>query len=240
MSDLLNLSAGSTEDETSAGAPDSAVGMPAKAKPRPGVRTVVQIICARLRAHRRLRGLPRRANISVYPRTRVSVARGGRVDVPGQLVLGRAWRLGRHYDSQIVLRPAGRFEVTGRFEVYTDFRIWINDGAHLQLGSGYANAGLRLSCSRSIRIGERCALAENVTIRDDDGHQVIAGGPAEAAIDIGDDVWIGTNAVILKGVRIGAGAIVAAGAVVTRNVPERSLVAGVPARVIKKEVRWSM
>jgi maltose O-acetyltransferase len=52
-------------------------------------------------------------------------------------------------------------------------------------------------------------------------------------IIIEDDVWIATRATILKGVHIGKGAVVAAGAVVTRNVPAYSIVGGVPARVIK-------
>ena len=57
-------------------------------------------------------------------------------------------------------------------------------------------------------------------------------------ISIGNHVWIGINVTILKGVKIGDGAIIAAGAVVTRDVPERCLAAGVPARVIKNNVSW--
>ncbi len=52
-------------------------------------------------------------------------------------------------------------------------------------------------------------------------------------VSIEDDVWIGTNAVIVQGVRVGAGAVVAAGAVVTRNVPPYAIVGGVPARVLR-------
>jgi acetyltransferase-like isoleucine patch superfamily enzyme len=51
---------------------------------------------------------------------------------------------------------------------------------------------------------------------------------------IGDDVWIGANAVILPGVTIGKHCVVAAGAVVTKDVPDNSLVAGVPAKLIKQ------
>ena len=54
-----------------------------------------------------------------------------------------------------------------------------------------------------------------------------------APIVIEDDVWIGTAATIMQGVTIGAGSVVAAGAVVTRDVPAQTLVAGVPAQVIK-------
>ena len=53
---------------------------------------------------------------------------------------------------------------------------------------------------------------------------------------IGDDVWIGTRAIILHGVTIGRGAVVAAGAVVTKDVPPYAIVAGVPARIVK--YRW--
>ena len=59
-----------------------------------------------------------------------------------------------------------------------------------------------------------------------------------APIVIGDHVWIGTNAIVLKGVTIGDGAVIAAGAVVTRDVPAHSLAAGVPARVIRSDVHW--
>ena len=58
-------------------------------------------------------------------------------------------------------------------------------------------------------------------------------------VHIGDHVWIGARAVVLKGVTIGDGAIVAAGAVVVDNVPPRALAAGVPARVVREEIEWA-
>ena len=55
---------------------------------------------------------------------------------------------------------------------------------------------------------------------------------------IGDHVWVGRRAIILKGVTIGSGAVIAAGAVVTSDVPAKALVGGVPAQIIESEVEW--
>jgi acetyltransferase-like isoleucine patch superfamily enzyme len=96
--------------------------------------------------------------------------------------------------------------------------------------------------ARSIRIGKHCLLAGDVRIADYDGHPIDAQrrragepAPAEAIrpVVIGDDVWIGNEARILKGVTIGDRSIVGTGAVVTRDVPPDVVVAGNPARVVR-------
>ncbi|WKZ93749.1 acyltransferase [Chimaeribacter arupi] len=56
----------------------------------------------------------------------------------------------------------------------------------------------------------------------------------KTSVTIGDDVWIGAGAVILPGVRVGNGCVIASGAVVTKNVPDFSIVAGVPAKVVSQ------
>jgi acetyltransferase-like isoleucine patch superfamily enzyme len=99
-----------------------------------------------------------------------------------------------------------------------------------------------LVASVSVRIGNHCLLAGGVQIYDYDGHPVDAERrrakeptPPEAIrpVVIGDDVWIGTNAFILKGVTVGPRSVIAAGSVVTRDVPPDVVVAGNPARVVK-------
>ena len=77
-----------------------------------------------------------------------------------------------------------------------------------------------------------------MTIIDDDGHG-IGLPPYSAPIIIEDEVWIGCNVTVLKGVTIGKGSVVAAGAVVTKSCPPHSLLAGVPAKIIKQEVQWT-
>jgi acetyltransferase-like isoleucine patch superfamily enzyme len=103
------------------------------------------------------------------------------------------------------------------------------------------NCGFNVA--RSIRIGRHCLLATSVQIIDMDGHPIEAeprrSGEAPpldtiAPVVIGDDVWIGNGAMILKGVTVGDRAIVAARSVVTRDVPPDSIVAGNPARVVKE------
>jgi acetyltransferase-like isoleucine patch superfamily enzyme len=187
----------------------------------------------------RLRGrvLVRRRGLDLYPRTRLRVRAGGRLEITGSLALGRTYPGGRHYASHTTVR-GGTLRVTGRFAIHTDHRVWINEGAVLTLGSGYINAGLNLSCFGAITIGDDCAIAEDVTIRDADNHHIDRDRPDRASIVIGDHVWIGTGATVLKGVTIGDGAVIAAGAVVTDDVAAHTLVGGVPARVIRTDVDW--
>lgn len=103
--------------------------------------------------------------------------------------------------------------------------------------------GCAFHIGRSVRIGNHCLLAGGVQILDMDGHPVSAarrraGEPtpqgAIAPVVIGDEVWIGNGAVILKGVTIGDRAIIAARSVVTKNVPPDTISAGNPAKVVKE------
>ncbi len=97
-----------------------------------------------------------------------------------------------------------------------------------------------MHCFQQIDIGEDVAIAENVSIRDSDNHFITSDENFQMTkpVRIGNHVWIGMNVLILKGVTINDGAIIAAGSVVTRDVPANCLVAGVPAYVIKENVQW--
>ncbi|PAP81871.1 hypothetical protein B1759_06460 [Rubrivirga sp. SAORIC476] len=109
-------------------------------------------------------------------------------------------------------------------------------GARLTVGDDtYINNGSVLSARRSVTVGARCQVATGVILMDADFHAVgDLDAPGKAApIVIEDDVWLATRAVVLKGVTVGRGAVVAAGAVVTKDVPPYTLVAGVPARPIR-------
>jgi maltose O-acetyltransferase len=91
--------------------------------------------------------------------------------------------------------------------------------------------------SAAITVGERCDIGAGVAFIPG-GHAIggshrRAGAGFAKPIEIGDGTWIGAHSVILGGVRVGSGCIVAAGSVVTRDIPDNSLAAGVPA-VVKR------
>ena len=110
----------------------------------------------------------------------------------------------------------------------------------LVIGSGTTiNDRCQISAFDSVQIGADCLFAPQVIVLDID-HRFDARdrplkqqGYRTAPVVIGDDVWLGANVVVLRGVRIGRGAIVGANSVVTRDVPDFAIVAGVPARVLR-------
>ena len=114
----------------------------------------------------------------------------------------------------------------------------------LSIGNGsFLGHNCAVTVARQVQIGDHCLIAGAVRITDFDGHPLDAAArragesaPVEAVrpVIIGNDVWIGYGAVVLKGVHVGDRAVIGAGAVVTRNVPSDTVVAGNPARVIRR------
>jgi acetyltransferase-like isoleucine patch superfamily enzyme len=179
------------------------------------------------------------SHVVVFRGTRVH-NRGTLTVESGHLSLGIQWPEAPFFSpGHLIIAPGGRVTVKGDFNIHTGMQVVVDRGATLTLGSGYINDNVRISCFRSMTMGQDVAISESVVIRDSDNHQ-LEGSPREATapIVIGDHVWIGMHAIILKGVTIGDGAVVAAGSVVTRDVPPGCLVAGIPAKVLKENVTW--
>jgi acetyltransferase-like isoleucine patch superfamily enzyme len=126
-------------------------------------------------------------------------------------------------------------------------------GGRISIGEWcYVGVGTRIWSAGSIEIGNRVLISHSVNIFDNLTHPLKAadrheqakqiftsGHPREISLDekpvkIGDDAWIGACAMILRGVSVGEGGVVAAGAVVTRDVPAYSIVAGNPAVVVRE------
>lgn len=129
--------------------------------------------------------------------------------------------------------------VNGNFHFLSGVHLIIRENAKMSIGSGYINRHCKIKCFHNISIGHNVAISENVSIWDSDVHEVIRNGSEiMKPIKIGNHVWIGTNAIILKGVNIGDNSIIAAGSVVNRDIPKNCLAAGNPARVIKENIIW--
>lgn len=118
--------------------------------------------------------------------------------------------------------------------------IEIVNGGKLTIGQGAANVGLTIMCAKEITIGNGVRIGRNVSIRDWNGQHVIVNDTYvnHAPVKIEDRVWLCTGCTIMPGVTIGEGSVIATNAVVTKDVPPRSLVAGIPAKVIKNNIEW--
>ncbi|HKY38911.1 MAG TPA: acyltransferase [Polyangiaceae bacterium] len=115
----------------------------------------------------------------------------------------------------------------------------VGKGGRLEIGSGsYINYGCSIGATQLIRIGPRCNIGSHVIMMDNDFHRMEPERrdelPPSAPIVLEENVWLGVRAIILRGVTVGAGSVVAAGSIVSKNVPTRVLVGGVPARVIRE------
>lgn len=118
-------------------------------------------------------------------------------------------------------------------QFYEGVRLEVGKGAVLRIGNGtYLNRNTLVVAESRVEIGKDCKIAWDVVIMDSDLHPIQGEVMENKPVIIEDEVWIGCRCIILKGVRVGEGAVIAAGSVVTRNVPPHAIVGGVPARIL--------
>lgn len=117
----------------------------------------------------------------------------------------------------------------------------VESGATVTIGDDVGMSSTRLWIADSLTIGNHVKVGAGVLIIDTDTHPIdyrlrrtTNDGTLHAPISIGDDVWIGAQSIILKGVTIGPRSIIGAGSVVTRDIPADCIAAGNPARVIRQ------
>lgn len=159
----------------------------------------------------------------IYGAPTIQRFRGSRIVLGDGLVL-RSWRasnpLAPHHPVALATRAAG---------------------ALIAVGEDVGMTGATLVAAERITIGDRVLIGANTTIVDTDFHPLAPAARradpqagAHAPVTIEDDVFIGMQCLILKGVRLGAGCVIGAGSVVTRDVPPGALAAGNPARVVRR------
>jgi acetyltransferase-like isoleucine patch superfamily enzyme len=116
----------------------------------------------------------------------------------------------------------------------------LREGASIRIGNDCGLSGVSIGAGVSVTIGDRVMAGANSSISDTDWHPVdpvarVAGEHgAMAPVCIEDDVWLGANVVVLKGVTIGRGTTVAANSVVSKSLPPGVVAAGVPAKPVKE------
>jgi acetyltransferase-like isoleucine patch superfamily enzyme len=146
--------------------------------------------------------------------------------------------------------PGARIEIGRRFEALSTSRnnaigvfqpvmlTALGKDTLISIGDDVGMSGCSITAMNKISIGNRVMIGSGVLIMDTDAHPLDAAARQRGEIaqgrpiQIDDDVFIGARAIVLKGVHIHRGAVIGAGAVVTRDVPEFAIVAGNPARVV--------
>jgi acetyltransferase-like isoleucine patch superfamily enzyme len=131
--------------------------------------------------------------------------------------------------------------------VFKDGTIWFEDSmGEISIGCNTSIESAHFAVTEintGIYVGEDCMFSNGIELRTGDSHaivDVVKNMKINDAqnISIGNHVWIGSGAKILKGVSIGNNSVVGTGSIVTRDIPSNSISAGIPAKVIKTNVNW--
>lgn len=151
----------------------------------------------------------------------------------------RASLIQRRWESNLLVRMSGnssRIVIGSNDNFRRGLQLRAVNNGVIEIGSNcFINTNVTITSLQKISIGNDVKIANNVVIVDHDhNYSDDLKGYNTKEVTIGDKVWIGANCAILKGSHIGKHAVVAAGSIVTGDVPENAVVAGVPAKVVKK------
>lgn len=172
---------------------------------------------------------------------RTSVMVKGKLTLLGDLVLGTGFHKRSPVDSALTIAPGGEMIVrqSTTFMYGADIEVFAGGELVIEGGSGF-NRDMTIVCGESIKIGKHVMCGRHVTIRDNNGgHWMnLPGYRNSRPVEIGDHAWLCEGCTIMPGVKVGAGAVVGAKAVVFQNVPANTLVLGNPAKVVSEQVEW--
>lgn len=115
----------------------------------------------------------------------------------------------------------------------TDYKSKLIIGSNTSIGDR-----TEIHCGKEVIIGDNCNISWDVVIMDRDYHRLNSQNRVYKPVHIEDNVWIGCKSLILKGVKVGRGSVIAAGSVVTKDVPPNTVVGGNPAKVLKENIYW--
>lgn len=175
------------------------------------------------------------------PYSVVDVHKTAHINVQGRPVLGFKKYKGSRLETSIWMDANAQLDISNT-QIYHGCDIQIFKDAKLSLCALAMNRGAQIICQEEIIIGSGCMISRDVVIRDNDGGHRIAteGYKKTAPVHIEDNVWIGQGAMVLKGVTIGEGSVIGAGAVVMTNVKPHSLVMPDASRTFMKDINWEL
>jgi len=178
------------------------------------------------------------------PEVGLTIIKGkdAKIIINGRLIVDKRGTPGPIKGPLIEVQEGAVLTINNNVLLAPNTHIQVNKGGEITIGerddtiTAFAY-GCKIGAAQSIRIGSGCWISWDVLIMDSAGHP-INGEIKISPISIGNHVLVTAKAIILKGVEIGEGSIIATGAVVTKIVPPGSLVAGNPAKVIRTGISW--
>lgn len=174
-----------------------------------------------------------------YRGSLLSIKCNSRIELNAPLIIGKKRVVGHKATTRLQMDRYSKLTVNGTFCINEGAYVWITKSGHLTLNGGFVNEGVTITCASNVYIGKGANIAREAVIRDYDGHYIEdLNYRTSKPVRIGDNVWIGYRAMILKGVTVGDGSIVAANSVVTKDVPSHCIVAGNPAKIIRTNINW--
>lgn len=175
-----------------------------------------------------------------YKSVVVQLDNDARMRLSARLTVGTKQVKKSNIETRILLEHNSELVVDGNFSIGAGSYVRVTPNSKLILHGGFFNEHVQITAGDTIEIGAGATIGRDVVIRSFDGHHIMEDDyKISSSITIGKHVWIGQGATILKGVKIGDGAIIAAGAIVTKDVPAQAIAAGVPAKVIRENVKWT-
>ena len=162
--------------------------------------------------------------------------------IRGVKISGRSYWNGfpsieRGKDSAISIGTGCRFvsrHIGNRLGLNHPCMITTAHNATLEIGDGCGFSAVSIWCFKHIVLGNNIRVGANVTIMDGDAHQDDPRAGDNEDVVIKDNVWIGANTIVLKGVTIGKNSLIGAGSVVTKSIPDNVVAAGNPCKIIRE------
>jgi acetyltransferase-like isoleucine patch superfamily enzyme len=200
------------------------------------------------------RGSRTRFPIRAARSARMWVADDAEVRLGGRLVLGLSPELDARSEvdfepkttqrSNVIVRSQGTFETKGWAVIGPGAQVIVAPGGKVTLGKGHiCSVDSTVICKGEVSFGDDGGISWGVLVIDSNFHPMFVDEQPVTEtkpITVGDHVYVGARSILLKGTNIGSGSIIAAGSIVTGDIPPNVMAGGAPAKVLRKNVRWVM